>query len=137
MIIVAILVFSAFAVSFGWYYYAKQSIKELVGLEEKKPEEAQVEKEIAPKQEASKKVVLKIGERAAYRRPSGARIIADVQSISSYEGDAEVYAELFYRNRPVANNSYVIKSISPGEKMSVTIVILYYDTWSAFDVRQV
>src|SRR3989338_4947539 len=92
IVIVIILVFSAFAVSFGWYYYAKQSVKEFVGIEEKipQPEEIAEEKAISQAEIPLKNVVLKLGERAAYRKPSGARIVVDVENAGNFVGDAEI-----------------------------------------------
>src|SRR3989304_3625833 len=91
ILIVAILVFSAFAVSFGWYYYAKQTAMKIVGIEEKGAEQipAVQEQDIAEKQVAVKKAVLKIGEKAAYRKPSGAQVVVEIQNAGSYAGTAE------------------------------------------------
>jgi len=137
--IVVILVFSAFAISFGWYYYAGQSIKKFVGMEEKP-----LQKEVAAEQPAAEKEVvlrsarLKLGTRAAYRSPpNNARIFVSVKNIGGYIGSATIYAELSYKQNAVANGTFFIKSIPPGKEMNVTINIENYREWNAFDVRQI
>lgn len=139
MIIAAILVFSAFAVSFGWYYYAKQSVEKAIGIVQEQPEITPVQKNITAEKPAiaEKKAVLKLGERAAYRKPNGAQIAVSVKNIGSYAGSAMVYAELSYSQAAVANNSVTIPLIQPGQEMNVTISITYFRQWSGFDVRQI
>ena len=139
ILIAAILIFSAFAISFGWYYYAKQSVMKAVGFEQKSPEPSSVisEKSVTENEIPLKKAVLKIGEKAAYRKPSGAQIVAEVKNIGNYAGTADIYAGLIYNQEEVANNSMKISLIEPGQSLNATINITYFKQWTAFDVRQI
>ena len=139
ILIVIILVFSAFAISFGWYYTLQKEVKKAVGIEEKPyaappPEQ---EKNVSGETAVAKKAVLEIGKRAAYRKPNRAQIVADVKNIGKSSGSAEVYAEIFYNRISVANNSVLIPLIRPGQEMNVTVNIAYFHQWTAFDVRQI
>ena len=136
IIVVLILVFSAFAVSLGWYYSIQKAVEDTV-TGGTTAEEAVQETSEEVAQETTRKAELVLGKRAAYRKSYGADITVYIESIDVFEGSAEIYAELLYHQRSVSSNSVIIESISPGEKTSVTVQVNYDGPWSAFDVKQI
>ncbi|MEM4336936.1 MAG: hypothetical protein QXG86_02945 [Candidatus Woesearchaeota archaeon] len=135
-LIIFILILSAFAVSFRWDHNFKEFLRKT--LEEKtiniNDVTENIDKNLSTETHKTQKATLKLGERAAYRKEKGAQITINVEALS--EGDAEIYAELLYQNKPVANNSILLSSISKGQKINVTINIPYTGLWTAFNISQ-
>ncbi|MBW3023039.1 hypothetical protein KY308_02965 [Candidatus Woesearchaeota archaeon] len=137
IVIVVVLIFAAFSISFGWHYAVQKAIQKAVGMSVSPNESANPEKTAGTEtmqENSGKKAEIRLLERAAYRKPNGAEIVITIQNAGDYPGSAEIYAELIYKQKSVANNSVIVESILPNHKINVTINITYFEQWNAFNV---
>lgn len=138
IMIVVILIVASLTIGLGWYIYIPEQISKIVGTENPKisPNTSSVPV-VEPEQTVVKKISLKIGEKAAYKRNRYAEIKVELTNLDNFEGDANVAGILYYAQVDVANSVLTIKNIKPKEVFNATILVNTTKNWNAFDVRQI
>ena len=136
--IVIVILLALLIMGLGWNAYITGKIGKIAG---QKPEEAASpgyipQPQAQKSEEPAKTVMLKIGERAGYKRNGYAEINVTVTNLENFSGEAQVFAELYYSRKPIANSTVLI-SLQPNQKLTQTIRIDTAESWNAFDVRQI